>query len=70
LGVFQPQQNSPRPILAASGSRCGTPGRDSTGGKTHEVVAREIVEDLTPALAEFEAVASALESVGTTEDSD
>jgi hypothetical protein len=25
LGVFQPQQNSPRPILAASGSRCGTP---------------------------------------------
>jgi len=29
-----------------------------------EVIAREIVEDLTAALAEFEAVAAALETMG------
>ena len=55
---------------AATGCRGGLVGgslEDMDNLPAPEVIAREIVEDLTAALAEFEAVAAALEAASTDE---
>lgn len=44
------------------------PGHGRADCLLYEIIAREIVEDLTAALAEFEAVAAALEGSGVTTD--